>query len=645
MTKEEALNEFLKGLRIVLNNASAYPKDHPYFVQSVDTFRGKLVALLPFLSPVRMDIAASSLFMDGKHLEKGMLYADLASLLHLRKIKSIEFRQGLTNQELVEFLSCVSLPLKEVLRQGGIRGILNQDKSSHIHVEELDYSQLLRDEGEEVKDIWVYLFRAVIQNKDLAKINSFAQNFEQIIHKFSLRDLTEDAELIENLHNFLSYLKGADQGKFHFCSKNLFKLFLGGRDIPQEEKLEKIKAFFQDLPNEDLVDVLIESISQSDNFNNLSFNVFARLFDQARHRELALELESRIKNSKSSKISPKFRKKVKEIFSVPRDSYVLPLYRRALEGLWQDETAVAQWSFDHPCLQTHYGLLLLNLLAQEKDIEVLGLVAERLLKDCLCLTKERNWEFLRSLVGLLDQKCKQDSHSASALEKLREYINQWIENMAFEEVPPQELQYFLNTLDKSSLGLEVYLKKIFEEKRINPYVLKLLLNIFPDDLASFYENLERKKSDMEFLEKIVKGLQGAESPLSLGILKRIFAFSNNIIRLEVLKSMQSIPSFDKEFLLSLFKKEDARLKGEAFLILARDERARKEALKELFTFLNPLGFKNKILLENMTILEEVEGVELKEAKEHLVLLSKRPFFWNKNVREKAAEVLRRIDVR
>ena len=47
MNKEEALNDFLKGLRIVLNNASAYYKEHTYFRKSVETFKQKIDALFP----------------------------------------------------------------------------------------------------------------------------------------------------------------------------------------------------------------------------------------------------------------------------------------------------------------------------------------------------------------------------------------------------------------------------------------------------------------------------------------------------------------------------------------------------------------------------------------------------------------------
>jgi len=75
------------------------------------------------------------------------------------KIKSIEMLPGLTLDELIKFVSSVSLPIKEILRRGGIQNILKEGASHHIVIEELDYSEFLGNEGEESKDIWVYLFK------------------------------------------------------------------------------------------------------------------------------------------------------------------------------------------------------------------------------------------------------------------------------------------------------------------------------------------------------------------------------------------------------------------------------------------------------------------------------------------------------
>ena len=42
MDKEEALGDFLKGLRIAINNSLAYSRQHPYFLKSAQDFKVKI---------------------------------------------------------------------------------------------------------------------------------------------------------------------------------------------------------------------------------------------------------------------------------------------------------------------------------------------------------------------------------------------------------------------------------------------------------------------------------------------------------------------------------------------------------------------------------------------------------------------------
>jgi len=643
--KEEVLNEFLKGLRIVINNASAYPKEHPYFIKSVNIFKKKVETLFNFLSPIKINIAPDTLLIDGKYLEKAMLYVDLAAMFHLRKIKSVEFKEGLNNEELIDFLSCVSLPTKEVLRKGGIQNILNKEKSPHIYVEELDYSELLRYKGEETKDIWVYLFKAAIQKQDSVKINSFAENFEKIIGKFKVKDLYEDSELQQNIYNFLTYLKGTAEDKFYTCTRDLLRLLLSDKDISLEQKFVKMRAFFKDITNEDLTDMLLNTISKDDDFNNLSFAVFSRLVDEDRHKEIAPTLERKLKNAEFLKNNPKIRKKVKEIFSVSDDSYILPLYRQAIFWLSEDNISENGASFEREPLHINYRFILLNLLAKESDIQNLDLIAMHLLKECEKINQEKDLWHLKLILEVLDKKMSEDPNLMMPLEKLQECISTIVENSVFEDELFIGIGNFIGLLKKSYLGFNFYLNKIFNEGRVNPNALKLLLKFFPDKLTLFYEQLDKRKSDIDFLAKIIKGFEEIDSPLSLEVLKRVFYFSNNLIRMEILKLMQSFSNYDVEFLFSILKERDIFLKKLVLLILSRDEKIKHTALEELLSIRSPFGKKNKVIMENIMVVEATVGIELKDVREYLTLLSKRRFFWNRDLRKKAIEVLGRRYVR
>jgi hypothetical protein len=644
MEKDEAINDFLKGFRIVLNNAYAYPKDHPYFKKSVEVFKQKLDTLFAFLSPIKIDFTAESLFLDARFWEKLSLYVEIASMFHLRKIKSIEFRQGVAVQELVDFLSSIALPLKDILRQGGMRNILKTGNNAGILVEELDYSQLLKGEGEEVKDVWVYLFKEAVEKKDYQKINEYADNFEKIIGKFNANDLSVDDELRQNVSNFLSYLKDKEKEKFHNCNKGLLKTILKDRNISQEDKLDKIKVFFKDSKKEDLAEILWEGISKDDDFNYLSLAVFSRLFDEDTHKAIVPALEEKIKERDKEilKANPKIRKKIKELFSTTQNASIPTLYQHALSWLSEGASSQEDFSLDHNLLNENYRFILLNLIADEQDKQTLNLAVGFLSKECSGAVAEKNTDYLKSVLELIDKKIKQDAALSEIFEGSEKCIANFVEDMAFQESPPQDLDYFIDTLRINCYGSDFYLEKIFKESKVNIYALKLFLKFFPEKAPLFLENLKQRHFDLDFLVNIVKCLELIGSSLTLEMLKEIFSFSNNIVKIEILKSMQALSRYDYEFLLSVLKKGETLLKREALVILRGNEKMRRIALEELFSIPSPWGRNNQLLIENITVAEELK---LREAQEYLEAIGKRRFFWNRELRSKAKDVLKKWNAR
>ena len=93
-------------------------------------------------------------------------------------------------------------PPDKILKQGGIREIIKKENLTNISVEELDYSQLLLGEGEEIKDIWPYLLQEAVTNPNRDKIIQAADSFDKIAHDFQASDIFENADLSENFTRF-----------------------------------------------------------------------------------------------------------------------------------------------------------------------------------------------------------------------------------------------------------------------------------------------------------------------------------------------------------------------------------------------------------------------------------------------------------
>jgi len=642
MDKEEALNDFLKGLRIVLSNALAYSKDHPYLIKSVENFKQKIDALFTFLSPIKIYIAVDSLFIDGRKLEKVVLYVELAQIFHQRKIKSIELRQGLVIEELIDFINGISLPIKEILRQKGLKNILDREKNPHVVVDDLDYSQLLGGEGEEVKEVWIYLFKEAIERKDSERINEFADNFEKILGKFKAKDLLEDEELKKGLYDFLFYLRDNQKDKFYNCAGKMFNSFAKYKDIFDEKNLNSMKQFVKNFNTDDFSGLLWNEILAEDSFDILSLKLFSLISGEEREKEISASLLSKAANKESLQNNPRAIKKTQDLLTASEsftseNQPVSEVYRNILSSLLKEISFEKELSFDRGQLHTNYLFIMLNLLDEEKDEERLKLVLEGLSKELEGIIREKNFKYLKMLLGVLKKRGKEDPAFASISERLERRISKFAELIIWEEDISADLGYLLDALEKTSSSADFCLDKIFREDKVNPYVLKLFFRFFPEAAPLFYKNLEKKYSDMEFLAKVAGSLGQLEPSLAIEILKYIYAFANKMIKIEALKAMRGLPQFDAEFIFSILQKGDAVLKKEALAILAKDENARKRALERLLFLPSHWGRKNKIIMENIIIIRDLG---LREAADYLLPISKKRFFWNKNIRKKALEVLK-----
>jgi len=638
MDKEEALKDFLKGLRTVLNNASSYSKDHPYFVKSVEDFKQKLDILFTFLNPIKINITPDSLFLDGRYWEKQILYEGLAAIFHLRKIKAIEFRQGLIVEELINFLSQVSLPIKEVLKRGGIKNILIQGKSSHLYIEELDYSELLQGEGEESKDVWVFLFKTALKNEDVHKINELADNFEKSMRKLQAKDLLEDGVLRQSLHRFLMYLKDSQSEKFYKYSREVFNAASKYKELLEEENLDKLKELFRDFSEENLANMLWSQISTNDSFDTLSFKLFSRITGEEKEKGIASTLLNTVINKELLKDNSKAVKNLQGLLATSGDEVISEVYRNTLSSLLKKISFGKGVSFDRDLLHMNYRFIIISLLDEEKNKERISLIVEKASKELEVAIKERDFEYLKYLFDVIKRRKKEGSSLIDILDGLDISISKFVESSIWEDEAVPELEYLRGSLERISLDADFYLNKIFVENKANIYALKLFFRFFPTALPPFYKNLKERHSNIELLEKIIKILAAFKSPLSTQILKHIFSFANEFIKIDALKAMGEVSYFDEEFLFSVLRRGSFDLKKEALIILTRNDKTKKSAIEELFCF----GWKrNKTILQNLMIVEEIE---LKEASDYLASLSRRPFFWNRNIRKKAQEILRKWNV-
>jgi hypothetical protein len=637
MNKEEALLEFIKGLHIAFNNSLAYPREHPYFIKSVEEFRRKIEILFGFLSSVRLNITPEALFLDDRYWVKPLACVELAQILHQRKIKAIELRFGLDTNELADLLSALALSPKDVLKSGGLWVILKKAETAHIVVEELDYSELLRMKGtKEYGDIWRYLFKGAIVSKDIDKINEILESFPESLKNIDVKDLVVDDGLKRDLIDFFLYLKENNKRGFSECSNTFFDYLVSSKNALSQEEAHSLKGLFKCFNENDFADILRTQISKSDNLDPLFLNLFSMFSQGALSDKAAPLLSEHVKAGGILEKDHLAAKRIQAFLSNPDSQSVSPVYRNTLFSLLKDISYSDDLYFDPKGLRINYRFVLLNMLNQTGGSEGIKLILTILNKEWSFITEDKDYEYIRYLSQVISDKQKEEAIPLEEFDSLKNRIAVFIEESIWDENSDVNLEYLAGLLEKSRNGSQFYLDKMFQEDKISVYGLELFLKFFPVELDLFYSGVKSKQHDLVYLSRIVRIVAGLDTNLSLVILKHIYFFSNELIKAEILEAMQGLSVFDKEFLLGALKNNSRTLKEEALKVLLRENESGKAGIAVLLRAHSPWGSKNNLILENMAIIEKLN---LNESNRYLIPFTKMNLFWHAPLKKKALSIL------
>ncbi len=641
MKKDERIKAFLKALKISLKNYSIYNKSHPSYKKSIQKLKSELDRLFHFFDQsIQIGFSSNSIYLENEILEGEKLYVDVAKMFHLRKLKSLEIKPTVTTDELELFLSKVFMPRKDIFKKGGIKKILEKEKLLNISVTELDFSQLLKGEGEEIKDIWTYLLKEAHGEKNESKMEYLADNSERMYDKIDAEEVLSDDELHQSFESFFNYLSREKKDKYISFSKRLIKSAVTNKQISPKEKLEKLKPLLTDLSEKDLASTLWEEITTNDEFDQVNFSIFSKLIEKEKHSYIAESLLDVFNKSKAEKKNEKTKEKIRELLSGTSGPLISNIYRKTLQSLLKGISEKQEKiDFDNTHLQKNYYLILLNMLEREQEKKESSEILKQILKEWKSILESDDMEYLKYIHETLTDK-KETLSSFENYHELESILVEHIEDSILSGELSLHFNYFIENIGRSTKDENVYLKKIFNEDTVTPYILKAFFRFFTDFLFYFNLNLEQRSGDKAFLRKITDSLGMIDSPISLMILKSIFKIGGDDIKLKALKAMESLTEHDDKFLFPLLKKKNYDIKKEAFILLSQAESSQRRALDVMFSPKSFLGLRNKKLHEHIRIMNELD---IRSAKNHLISLAKRKFIWNKKLRNHAEDVLRKWD--
>jgi hypothetical protein len=635
MSKEESLKDFLNTLKISFKNASMYGIEHPAFSESIDKLKERSDKLFKSIIPITIGFTSHSLFIEGMYREKLQLYQEIARIFHFRKLKKIEINEGVTVSELVHFISKLSTSPKEVIKNGGPSKLLNTEELPHIAFEELDYSELLKGTGEEIKDIWVILLQEALETQNEEKIQELAESFEKVIKAFETEDIAENKELIGTLSDFFAHLEKIDSKKYRECAKDFVQTMMRSRKSLSENAVQNLQKIASQFREKDMAATCWEEILTDDSFDSINFNIFTKLVEKEKHEGVAHFIANIFRKNESLQSNPKVLDKMEQLFSESSSPMISEIYRNTLATLLKEITFQEELTLQDDILSTNYRFMLINLVEKEEDKNELVMLLQKFLGEWEKITEKKDYECLKAIYDTISGK-KDILSSESVYKELDNQIIGFIEKEMLQGELSFYFDYFINTFQRSTLDVNVYLEKIFTDGNITPYTLSAFFKFFKEYLFYFNINLEQYSTDGQLIKKMINSLRLIDTPISLVTLKNIYPLGDRRVKTEVLQAMQNLTEFDTKFLLPILKEKDLRLKAEAFVILIKEKENRDNILKKMLSIPSPFGIKNKHLLENIKI---VEQKQVKEAEPYLISLSERKNFWNRKIRTHAKRIL------
>ncbi|MFA7676999.1 MAG: hypothetical protein WCY34_02395 [Candidatus Omnitrophota bacterium] len=638
MDVNEKYSDFLKSLRIAVANSSVYFKEHPVFIKSVQQLKTKIDDILTFASSIKINIAYDNLSFEGVDFKNTQPYQDINIFFHRRKIKNVEIKKGLSQEELLSFLVSVNSPAKDIFTSGGLNDILSGQNVISIKVETLDYSELLKNSDQDYRDIWLYVLHKSLKSQDSNHISKLADEFEKALNNLGEDKLLEDEGLGEGLSLFFNYLKKNDSGRFSGCLKNLVSFFLESKGTASKAKnTDKLKIFANNLTVSELSTVLLDKLKDAQDIDSLSFNLFFQLIDKKKHNEVSVSLAEKLKTQEWLKKSPQALDKIKNLFSLPSESCISDIYHKNLASMLEDIGQKGVLNFDRKHLNNNYRLILLDAFIIEKNKKRIIFVLEKIFLELSKAMKNGDELYIDNFVTAVEKKEADMGEILKEDSQATEKISMFIEKSAFtRDVAPGALKSLLKIVKKSAFNSDVYLRRIFEEEWIEPHILTLFFQFFPFKIDSFCDKAKSRVHNIKFTIKIIENLKELQQPWALKVIESIFSVANNFLKIEILKIISGLSFYDENFLLNILKKENFLQRQYALSALLKSSNQREEAAKALLSLSNSFGTKTKKIMDNLCM---VEAMPFEEAKKYLEKISRFKFFWNRSLRKKALKIM------
>ncbi|MBU2266006.1 MAG: hypothetical protein KJ977_03105, partial [Candidatus Omnitrophica bacterium] len=511
-------------------------------------------------------------------------------------------------------------------------------KVSKIKVEDLDYSNLLRDDEVEYKYSWFYVLKNSLETNDWVKLQALADSFEKVLGKLDIHDSFDLGELEFIVTKFFAYLRDKDKERYLKCLNSFAKLTLNLPEGSGALNIDRLKSIFRDLESGDLAGILFERLKDLKGLDGLNFGLFSQLLSRQDHEKVSLSLAEKLERAKWIKNNPRIVEKIKNIFSLSQDPGVSDVYRKNLSSILSGISLGEGFSFDRQQLKDNYRAMLLDLFNSESDLKRLNLIADKVLaevKECVVSGKK---DYPDRFIEVLQAKRSQGEAVESFFQDYDNQIGGFLEEAVFSKDISFDFSRFIEISRQTTRDPQYYFDKIFKQRLVNKYILQLFFKFFPEETDKFCHQIQLASRQLNLVKAIIESLKSLKSPQALKVFETVFVIVNDFIKLEILKAVGAFLEPAETFLFEVLKDKRILLRRQAFDCLVKYPQVRQKLAEELLLLKNPFGLNSRILREN---LEFVSANFFEEARRYLNNLTGYRFFWNRQIRIKSANILKR----
>jgi len=142
-TLSKELTDFLIEFSIGLHKNAIYPPGHPLLENTTTDLSARLAALLRERAALSLGVARHQLIIEGVATDEGNpVLRELANRLHKHHLGAVKFSAGVTEDELTDMLSTVSVDAGRLPRPLGLEGPEVLTQWPHIRLFPLTFAQL-----------------------------------------------------------------------------------------------------------------------------------------------------------------------------------------------------------------------------------------------------------------------------------------------------------------------------------------------------------------------------------------------------------------------------------------------------------------------------------------------------------------------